>query len=304
MATNLTITSSYAGELSLPYIAAAVLSGDTIANNYVTVKENVKHKLVLKTLSTTGIVKAWGCDFDNTGADLDLTEAVLEVTDLKVNVEVCKDQFAKDWEALQTGRGFANDTIPASFADFIIGVLAAKVAENIEYTIWQGNFGASPFTAFDGLITVIDNAKGNTPDVNFPTLSATNVIAQLQLLEAAIPSTLVGDANVKCYVNKQTAQYYRQAIGTLGYLQQYNAAVAIPLTIDGYEMYVCPGIPNGTALFAKKDNLFVGTDLVSDFNEVKVVDMSATDGSDNVRMVMKFRAGTQCAFPAETALGY
>lgn len=305
MASNLDIShSSYAGELALPYIAAAVLSGDTLANEYVTVHENVKYKAVLKTLETTGLVKAWGCDFNNADTELTLAERVLEVTDLKVNVEVCKNQFAKDWEAAQTGRGFANDVIPANFADFLIGHLAAKVAEAIEYNLWQGNFNGSSYTAFDGLLTVIDNAKGNTPDVSLPTLSAANVIAQIQLVEAQVPSVLIGDANVKCYVNKKTAQFYRQALGTLGYLQQFNAAVAVPMTIDGYEMYVCPGIQDNTVLFAKKDNLHFGTDLLSDYNEVKVVDMSTTDGSDNVRMVMKFRSGTQSAFPLETALGY
>jgi hypothetical protein len=76
------------------------------------------------------------------------------------------------------------------------------------------------------------------------------------------------------------------------------------MTIDGYEMYVCPGIQDNTVLFAKKENLHFGTDLNSDFNEAKVVDMSNTDGSDNVRLVMKFRAGTQSAFPLETAIGY
>ena len=53
MASTLTISSSsYAGELALPYIHAALLTGDTIANRYVTVKENVKFKAVLKKLSS------------------------------------------------------------------------------------------------------------------------------------------------------------------------------------------------------------------------------------------------------------
>ena len=42
--------SSYNGELALPYIAPAILSADTIANGYITVHENVKHKAVLKKL--------------------------------------------------------------------------------------------------------------------------------------------------------------------------------------------------------------------------------------------------------------
>lgn len=309
MATSLTISSSsYAGELALPYIAAAVLSGDTLANEYVTLHENVKYKAVLKTLSTTGIVKAWGCDFDNTGTELTLAERVLQVTDLKVNIEVCKDQFAKDWEAAQTGRGFANDVIPATFADFMLSHVSAKVAEAIEYNIWQGNFtpGGAPatYTAFTGILEVLDVAKGGTPDVNIGTISASTVVADIQSVEAALPATLIGDAAVKCYVNKKTAQFYRQALGTLGYLQQFNAAVAVPMTIDGYEMYVCPGIPDNVVVFAKKENLHFGTDLNSDFNEAKVVDMSETDGSDNVRVVMKFRAGTQVAFPTEAVLAY
>jgi hypothetical protein len=305
MASNLSISSSYAGELALPYISAAVLSGDTIANNYVTVKENVKFKMVLKTLASTGIVKAWGCDFNNADTTLTLAERVLQVTDLKVNVEVCKAQFASDWEAAQTGRGFINNVIPANFADFVIAHLSGKVAENIEYTLWQGNFEGSSFTSFNGILKVLDTAKGGTPDVDFANaFTAANVVASLTSLANALPATLLGDTTVKLFINRKTAQLYRQALSALGYLQQFNAASNYPLMFDGYEIYVCPGIPDNVALFAKVDNLFFGTDLVSDFNEVKVVDMSVTDGSDNVRMVMKFRAGTQVAIPAEAILGF
>jgi hypothetical protein len=305
MASNLSISSSYAGELALPYISAAVLSGDTIANNYVTVKENVKFKMVLKTLASTGIVKAWGCDFNNADTTLTLAERVLQVTDLKVNVEVCKAQFASDWEAAQTGRGFINNVIPANFADFVIAHLSGKVAENIEYTLWQGNFEGSSFTSFNGILKVLDTAKGGTPDVDFANaFTAANIVSSLTTLANALPATLLGDTTVKLFINRKTAQLYRQALSALGYLQQFNAASNYPLMFDGYEIYVCPGIPDNVALFAKVDNLFFGTDLVSDFNEVKVVDMSVTDGSDNVRMVMKFRAGTQVAIPAEAILGF
>lgn len=306
MATNLTISSSsYAGELALPYISAAVLSGDTLANNYVTVKENVKYKIVLKTLASTGIVKAWGCDFDSSGAALTLAERVLTVTDLKVNIEVCKDQFAKDWEGLQTGRGFANDTIPSNFADFLIAHLSGKVAENIEYTLWQGNFESSSYTSFNGILKVLDTAKGGTPEVDYASaFTAGNIIASLQSLCDALPATLIGDSLVKLYINRKSAQFYKQALAALGYLQTFNGTANFPLTFNGYDIYVCPGIPDNVALLANPENLVFGTDLTSDFNECKVVDMSVTDGSDNVRMVMKFRAGTQVAIPSDAILGF
>ncbi len=172
MASTLTISSStYAGELALPYIHAALLTGDTIANRYVTVKENVKFKAVLKKLSSANLVQAASCDFGTGSSALTLAEAVLTVTDLKTNIEVCKEQFAQDWEAMQTGRGFINDVIPANFADFLLTYLAGKISEQIEFNLWVGNFsgsvgGASGYTAFNGLLKQISDAKSGTPDYN------------------------------------------------------------------------------------------------------------------------------------------
>jgi len=104
MADSLSITSTYAGELALPYINAALLSGDTIAKNYVTVKEGVKFKAVLKVLGSGALLQdGTSCDFSQAGS-LTLTESVLEVKDIKVNLELCKSEFARDWEAAQTGR--------------------------------------------------------------------------------------------------------------------------------------------------------------------------------------------------------
>jgi hypothetical protein len=44
---------------------------------------------------------------------------------------------------------------------------------------------------------------------------------------------------------------------------------------------------------AQKSNLYFGTGLMSDFNEVKVLDMANIDGSQNYRIVMRYTAGVQ-----------
>lgn len=312
MATSLTISSSsYAGALALPYIQAAILSGDTLANGYISIKENVKWKSVIKKLSSSGLVVAATCDFTVAGS-VTLAETVLTTTDLNTNVELCKKQFVQDWEAYNTGAGFINDQVPVEFADFMLAHIAAKVGEAIEYNLWQGNFDAASsnstptYSAFTGLLRLIDNAKSGTPDVDFSAAtSASNVIAQMQSVLAALPSTLIGKTDtVKLYVNRKTAQFYRQAINTLGYQFTYNATGEAPVLVDGYEIYVCPGIPDATMVAAEADNLFFGTDLLSDLNEAKVIDMSMTDGSDNVRIAMRYRAGTAIGFGADISLGY
>jgi hypothetical protein len=295
MADSLTINNStYAGELALPYINAAILSGDTLAKNYVTLKEGVKYKAVMKKLSNAAsLVQAASCDFSQQG-DLQLNESVLTVSDLKVNLELCKKEFARDWEASQTGRGFINDVVPANFSDFLIGYAAAKVAENIEFTIWQGTSGAGTYPAFDGFEEIVDvNATHYRNDWTAGAMAVGTVIDNLNEVINNLPVALIGSPETKLYMNRQTAQFYRQAVAADGYLQQFQAYTDFNLQFNGYDIYVCPGISNGTVIAAQPSNLFVGVDANSDFAEVRVVDMTLTDASDNVRMAMRFRVGVQ-----------
>jgi hypothetical protein len=296
MADSLSINSStYAGELALPYINAAILSGDTLAKNYVTLKEGVKYKAVMKKLSNAAsLVQAASCDFSQAG-DLQLNESVLTVSDLKVNLELCKAEFARDWEASQTGRGFINDVVPANFSDFLIGYAAAKVAENIEFTIWQGDTTVgSTYPAFNGFEKTVDvNSTYYRNDWNAGAMAVGTVIDNLNEVINNLPVALIGSPETKLYMNRQTAQFYRQAVAADGYLQQFQAYSDFNLQFNGYDIYVCPGISNGTVIAAQPSNLFVGVDANSDFAEVRVVDMTLTDASDNVRMAMRFRVGVQ-----------
>jgi hypothetical protein len=52
-------------------------------------------------------------------------------------------------------------------------------------------------------------------------------------------------------------------------------------------------MPSGVTIAAQKSNLFFGTALMSDKNEVKVLDMADLDGSQNVRIIMRYTAGVQ-----------
>jgi hypothetical protein len=53
---------------------------------------------------------------------------------------------------------------------------------------------------------------------------------------------------------------------------------------------------------AEKSNLYFGTGLLSDHNEVKVIDMADLDGSQNVRIVMRFTAGVQYGIGSDIVL--
>jgi hypothetical protein len=293
-------TASYAGEFAGQYIAAALLEGATIANGGITVKPNVKFKEVIKKVSTNDIVKDATCDFDPTST-LTLTERILTPEEQQVNLQLCKKDFRDDWEAIQMGYS-AFDSLPPSFSDFLIGHVAAKVAQRTENSIWTGDTATNG--QFNGLSTLIstDADLPAAQEVTGTTVNAGNVITELGSIVDAIPSSLYGSEDLYLYVSQNIARAYVRALGGFGTsglgANGVNAAGTQwwnngSLSFDGVKIFVANGLADNTAMAAEKSNLFFGTGLLSDHNEVKVIDMADLDGSQNVRVVMRFTAGVQ-----------
>ena len=59
----LSITSNYAGQWAGKYIAAALLSGDTIAKGGIEVLPNIKYKENISKMAVSGIIANASCDF-------------------------------------------------------------------------------------------------------------------------------------------------------------------------------------------------------------------------------------------------
>jgi hypothetical protein len=63
-------------------------------------------------------------------------------------------------------------------------------------------------------------------------------------------------------------------------------------------------MPDSCMVATEVEKLNFGTDLLSDMNEAMVIDMTPNDGSDNVRVVMRYRCGTQIVTPTDIVIGY
>ena len=300
MATTTSITTTYAGESAGQYISAALLSGSTLEAGGVTIKPNVKFKEVIKKLASDDIVKDATCDFSATST-ITLTERILQPEYQQVNLQLCKNDFISDWEAMSMGVS-AHDTLPPAFSDFLISHVAAKVADRTERSLWSGD--TSNNGQFDG-ITKIVSTDANLPsgqEIAGTTVNAGNVITELGSIVDAIPSTLYGNEGLHIYVSQNIARAYVRALGGFGAsglgaagtnaqgTQWFNNG---SLSFDGVKLFVANGLADNDAIATTKDNLFFGTGLLADHNEVKVLDMADLDGSDNVRVVMKFTAGAQ-----------
>ena len=303
---NPTITSSsYAGEFAGKYIAASLLTAKTLDDAAITIMPNIKYKAAMKVGAFSNLVRSADCDFDATTSGLTLTEKVLTPTELQVNLQICKKELHSDWEAAQMGFS-AFDNLPPLFSDFVIARVAAEVASATETSIWAGAAGEGNF---DGLKTLAA-ADGTVVDVAKATVTSANVVAQLGAIVDAIPSGVYGADDLVIYVSQNIYRAYIRALGgfgasglgAAGYDNKGNNQSLGGLFFDGIKIYPTSGLADNNAMAARSSNLFFGTGLLNDRNEVKVIDMSDIDGSQNVRVVMRYTAGCQIGVGADVVL--
>lgn len=300
MPTTTSISTTYSGEHSGKWISAALLSGVTLSNELITIMPNVKFKSVVSNLvSASGLADA-SCDFTATGT-VTLTERILEPKSLQVNKQLCKADFRDTYQAIEMGYS-AHDVLPKSFADYLLAHQVDQVAADIEQHIWNGDAGNSgEFNGFMTLLTT-DAALPAAQEVAGTTLTAANIIAEMGKVADAIPSRLYGKEGLRIYVSQNAMRLYVRALGGFGTSGLGANGVdgkgtlwyqGGELMFDGIPVVVANGLTADQMLASTKENLFFGTGLLSDNNEVKLLDMSDLDGSENCRIIMRMTAGVQ-----------
>ena len=298
-----TITNTtYAGESAGQYIAAALLSAKTLDNKYVTIMPNVKYKEVIQKLALDQIVQDASCDFVTSGS-VTISERVITPKELQVNLQLCKQNFVASWEALQLGYS-AFDEIPKSFNDYLISYVGGYVAQATERSIWTGS--ASTNGQFGGFQPALSASIAASTGVIAATsgsivisgsITSANVLDKLNSVVNSIPATVYGKEDLLLYVPTNVAKAYQQAlaggaVGANGWNNQMNVGEK-PFNFNGIEIVMCPGMASDTVVAAEKSNLFFATGLLSDYNEVRVLDMANIDGSQNYRVIMRYTGGTQ-----------
>lgn len=295
MATTVNNPTTYAGKFAGEYIRATFLANDTV--NAVTFKENIDYKAVVKRITDDVSFANATCDFTPTGT-INLTDRVLELKKLQVQRNLCLNDFIDDW----TSRDAQNGDLGTIVTENVIATMLEGMAQKNEQLIWTGN-GANA-GEYDGLLQLI-GADGDG-DINFVAspvaIDTNNVIAKMQLLIAELPQA-VKQANEKptIYVSADVWEKYMYANAAAGNGWYTYGGAEVPKTFMGlYPIAVCPGMPASTMVMSRKSNLWFGTNVLSDWNNILVAPMQQF-GEDNVRFSAKFFAGCQYGFGSEIA---
>jgi len=281
---------TYAGLWSGKYVAAALLSGETLSKELITLHPNVAYKEVIRNWQNSVSIDSATCDYTD-NSSVTLGEYVLTTVEKQVNMTLCKNNLRTTWEAAQAGFS-AFEKLPATFEEFLLAQVAAEVAQGVELGIWKTN------TFYTGGMVqyLIDNSSIVRPFSG--ATSGSNVVARLQEALDYSPAALYGKEGYQYYVGPVTMKAYQAALSAGNYNFQFYVGEK-PMNFQGIPVTMCPGLNDSDCVLGLKSDLHFGTGLLSDYNEVKVIDMSDIDGSQNVRTIMRFTGGIIATNPTQ-----
>jgi hypothetical protein len=290
------LTKNYVGKAAAGFMSASLLSGETLAKGNLTVLPNVAFQVNLNNfnLSASAVTDST-CDFTSAG-DVTYVEKPLAPKRLQVNRALCKGNWLSTWAGANMRAGL-DGTLQTDFATYLISYAGSLVGQQVETSIWSGAAGTSgEFDGFEALLTADGGA-----DVASIALDATNIIAQLGRVRDAIPNAVYGQDDLAIFVGTAAFKYYIAAQAALGYLNQYHAGVT-EANFEGIKIVWSPGMGANRMVAGRKSNMFFATDLEGDLTEVKLLDQTMVDGSDNVNLVMRFNAGVGYSTRADIVL--
>ena len=298
------VNNTYAGLLATPFVAPAILSADSVANGYLSVLENVRHKAVLKKFSG-GAIAARTCDFQRptTGTQMVLTDVVLETDQLQVNEEFCNNELAQDWAAAQM-KG-ADAAMPNAYAGFVSQYVGRITAADVEKNIWSGKYyhvsgattGAGTPLSFAGIMNKYVASSGTYDDTKIGAWQGTaanvntNILSRLGVLIGNVPDAIAGDPDANIYMSRKSVGIYYAALADTYDLPFLNDGLVARYA--GYNIIAPAGFPDDTAILSKKDNMYFGTNVLTDMVEARILDLTAVTGDAVTRVALLFDAGCQ-----------
>ena len=326
-------TTTYSGVLSTPFVAPALKLADTLQKGFVRQIDGIQNKAVISSLSSTGVIQPANCEWSSNDS-LTLGERVLTLTDMAVMEALCRGTLLPTWAGM-TG---ARETMTAGspeFVNFSLATVAGYAAQGVENTIWTGitDGAASPASIAKGFLgndATFDNASykasilgtevSSAAIVNEATVGATgfdglnsvivgatgafNVVYENALTNC--PAVL-NKTDVAYYCSPKTAGAYMLGLAISGAHQGVNMQSTDQafdtLQYLGIPIHVCPGMPDNALVLTYESNLVVGSNLNTDFTTAQYIDAWQYDGSDNIKIAMRFGLGMQVGIPSDVVVG-
>ena len=295
MATTLTVTSNYNGTAAGEIIGKSFKEADTLANNLVTVAPDIDFKISLRKIQYADGRTDYTCGFNPAGS-ITLSERVLEPKKIKNENEICKEDLRQIWSSATMGFSAHNDSMPNDVETALLTEILSDTAEATDKDIWQGDKDNTG--EFDGFITLFtaDGSvikAGNGITSLGAAVTKSNVVSEIQKVRNAIPIRL-RRKDLLFLISPDIALHLEDAYIDGGINSGFGGE-AQEIRYGNQTLTICNGLPANTFVVYERKNLYFGTGLLADHNEVRIKDMDESDLSGQVRYKMVYTAGVQYA---------
>ena len=275
------------------YAAALIKGGSKETFNTIL---DVKDKARIRKHNFGTLLQSDSCTFSDEGAGT-LTEKEVSACPLKINAEICQSTL-ESYVSHTMAKGSMNaDFLPADFQAYLTDELGKKLSAEFEVLVWQGDTSGSPADVCDGLLTKFA-ADATVVDVTGTTITSANVIAELNKVYAAIPEAVKFSESLRIYVSSNILSAYRQAVSAASAEGYYDAKLAENKFL-GIPMVLAQGLPANEMVAAETNNLFLISDLLSDFDDIRILPQLDVTGDDTVRIVGRVKFAVDYAYGAE-----
>lgn len=301
---NLTYTGfTYQGRIAAEWYAKFLYGAPSLER--MKVMPNVKSKMQVPNLNVLEASKAKSCNF-TAGGEIEIGTRLIEVTTIDVNLEVCEDDLEVLFvsEDMRPGSNGTGNFTPAELNNMMLEQIALKVSEEVEFMIWQGNTAGATGTyldLIDGLEVTLAGDVNVIP-VAGAVLTAANILTEVAKVKAAIPGPMLRRLtrdNVGLGVNLTT--YHLIVAGLSAITFNPGMVTAVPESIEylGMRIFAFDGMSDDVMVFADWNRVWVGTDLVTDITDLKVIPMADTTGDSKIRIKGRYKLGVQYAVSEE-----
>lgn len=296
MAFNISALPNYVDQTSKTLLVDTVFGNQTatILKNAGSVTLGVKGTVALQLLSTdVSIQNATGCGRTPTG-DATFTQAYITVVPLKDEQNLCPKPLENKWMVQYLSKG--QTYTEALFANEIMSARAAKIAQENEKLIWQGDTvaqsGSTTLGKFDGFVK-----QFATGSISLSGATGSTVVEKLQNAYLLTPSKITEQSDAVIFIGTDVFNEYNVALANKNIFKSTEDK-----TLFGTSIKLVPvdGL-NGTrkAYIGRLRSFQLATDLMGEEDKAT---MSYSIETQNIYMDYHYALGCKAIYVNEVGV--
>lgn len=274
---------NYQPSTNMDWFTKAVFGGKLIEKGKITPIIGVKESTMLNLIDLAGnILQADSRDCAWTPQQIaKLSEKELAVKTYKINLEQCLDDLERKRTIWMMGPGARNQELPDTLEEATMTLLASELASEIETKIFKGDSSSNP-NDFDGVTKVL-TASGDAIKISGVSLTKANVLEEIEKAFSSLPDDVAAAGlekqSINIYVSYATLMKVKIALaGVFGTGVVVNPNFIVEGDVVKYlgaEIVPVKGIEENDMVVAEASNFLLGTDLMSDLEEIRLGQFAA-----------------------------